>query len=119
MDLILISAFLVKHFIVDFPLQNKYQYLNKGTFMHPGGILHAYLHLLGTLLVLWLFGVEGYKLLLLSMYDGVVHYLVDYTKVNYCKDYDLTPTNSEYWYWILGFDQLLHQLTYIIIIALL
>lgn len=31
-----------KHFIVDFPLQAfPYQYQNKGTYGHPGGLLHS------------------------------------------------------------------------------
>lgn len=33
----------VKHFIVDVILQNPYQYLNKGKFLHPGGLLHVFL----------------------------------------------------------------------------
>jgi len=50
---LLLLALTVKHFIVDFPLQaHPYQYKNKGTYGHPGGLLHSGLHLVGTLLFL-------------------------------------------------------------------
>ena len=41
----------MKHFAVDFLLQTRYQWENKGTYLHPGGLLHAGLHGLGTLAV--------------------------------------------------------------------
>ena len=31
----------IKHFICDYPLQTAYQLRNKGTYGHPGGIIHA------------------------------------------------------------------------------
>lgn len=116
--LILITAFLVKHFIVDFPLQQKYQYQNKGTFGHPGGILHAMLHYLGTLLVLTVFSPLTYIMVVvkLSMIDAIVHYFVDWSKVNINKHFGWTATTSEMFWHLVGLDQLIHYMTYIGII---
>lgn len=59
-DIILMIALLfTKHFIIDFPLQTKYQWSNKGIYGHPGGILHAGLHGIGTFFTLLAFGTVG------------------------------------------------------------
>ena len=48
--------FEAKHFLCDFVLQSAYQYRNKGIYGHPGGILHAGLHGLGSLPAVLIFG---------------------------------------------------------------
>jgi hypothetical protein len=109
----IIFGLLLKHFLIDFPLQTPYMYLNKGTYGHWGGILHAYLHGIGTFIVLILCGGPVYASVLLGLFDYVLHYHIDWAKVKLTKHYELTPTNSEKYWWLLGFDQLLHQLTYV------
>ena len=105
----------IKHFICDFPLQaNPWMYRNKGTYMHPGGIAHAGLHGLGTLMVLVPF--IGSLSMLYAAIDMLVHYHVDWAKMNVSKRYDLQPNNSERFWILLGFDQLLHHITYFVII---
>lgn len=105
----------IKHFICDFPLQaNPWLYRNKGTYMHPGGIAHAGIHALGTLLVLAPF--IGSLSILYAALDMLVHYHIDWAKMNISKRYDLQPNNSERFWILLGFDQLLHHITYFIII---
>ena len=105
----------VKHFICDFPLQAyPWMYRNKGTYLHPGGIAHAGIHGLGTLLVLAPF--IGSLALTLAAFDMLVHYHIDWAKMNISKRYDLQPNNSERFWILLGFDQLLHHLTYFVII---
>lgn len=108
------TAFQIKHFICDFPLQGPFQYKNKGTYGHPGGLLHSIIHALGTLPICLLFNFPLYLVLL----DAVIHYHIDWAKMNINKHYNLLPNNSEYFWWLLGLDQFLHQLTYILIIAL-
>ncbi len=39
-----IAILMVKHAVADFFLQTPYQYCNKGTYGHPGGFLHAGIH---------------------------------------------------------------------------
>jgi hypothetical protein len=105
----------IKHFICDFPLQaNPWLYRNKGTYMHPGGIAHAGIHALGTLLVLAPF--IGSLSMLYAAIDMLVHYHIDWAKMNISKRYDLQPNNSERFWILLGFDQLLHHITYFAII---
>lgn len=98
---------ILKHFIVDFILQTKYQWANKSKFLHPGGILHASLH-----------GVFSYFILFninLSLFDAISHYFIDFFKSNIIKKFNLN--SNDYIFWVLtGFDQFLHYLVYLIII---
>ncbi|HNV88257.1 MAG TPA: DUF3307 domain-containing protein [Methylotenera sp.] len=105
----------IKHFICDFPLQaNPWIYRNKGTYMHPGGITHAGIHAIGTLLVLAPY--IGSACLLYAAIDMVLHYHIDWAKMNVSKHYDLQPNNSDRFWILLGFDQLLHHITYFAIV---
>jgi len=106
----------IKHFICDFPLQMfPWMYLNKGRYLHPGGIVHAGVHGIGTLIVLSFF-FEIKLSIFYALIDMLVHYHIDWAKMNLSRHYDLKPNNSE-WFWVLlGLDQLLHHLTYFAII---
>ena len=107
----LILLLFSKHFVVDFPLQVKYQWANKGTYGHLGGILHAGLHGIGTFFCLIYFGID---IALMGGYiDALLHYHIDWAKMNINHYFDLNPSNSEKFWWLLGFDQYLHSLTYI------
>lgn len=107
----------IKHFICDFPLQTyAWMYQNKGTYGHLGGLTHAAIHGVGTFIVLafWL----GSYAWIYALADAVIHYHIDWAKMNINQRYNLKPDNSE-WFWVsLGFDQLLHHLTYFGIVAL-
>lgn len=106
----------LKHFIVDFPLQKPYQYQNKGDYGHPGGILHSALHGIGTIITLVFFAPIG-TAIAMGVADFVVHYHIDWAKVNINKAFNWGPTTHEQFWWLLGLDQLLHALTYIAIVA--
>ena len=118
----LIMAFQIKHLIVDFFLQTKYQYSNKGKFMHPGGLLHSALHGISTIIVLQFFFLLEISILL-GILDVVLHYAIDYSKTNITNKYKwchrengkLVITSNLYFV-SMGIDQFLHQLTYAIII---
>ena len=118
MYIILIGLF-IKHFFADFVFQTPYQYLNKGNLNHPGGYLHAGIHALLSFLVISYVFVPNLYILFLVILEFVIHYWMDFTKVNVCKKKEYTPTTSEKWFWWLGFDQTIHSLTYILIIAML
>jgi hypothetical protein len=111
MELTLLFLLFTKHFIVDFPLQTKYQWSNKGTFLHPGGLLHAGLHGLGTYLVL--FWYAPFAAVFLATLDSVIHYFIDWSKMNLNKKLAWGPTTHEQFWWLLGLDQYLHALTYL------
>lgn len=110
-ELSLILGLTVKHFVCDFPLQAfPWMYKNKGTYGHPGGLAHAGVHLVGSALVLWAMA-PGF--ISLALADFFIHYHIDWAKMSLGKRWGLRPDNSE-WFWILlGLDQLLHSLTYI------
>ena len=106
----------IKHFICDFPLQvSPWIYRNKGTYLHMGGITHAALHGIATFAILsyWL----GLAAWIWALLDMLIHYHVDWTKMNLGKKFDLRPDNNSEWFWILlGLDQLIHHLTYFAIV---
>lgn len=113
--LTLFIAFLVKHFIVDFVVQTPYMYLNKGKLLHPGGWVHAGLHGFASLIVFMMLTPIALATVCFSLVfaEICIHFTIDCLKVNIGKRYGLTATNSE-WFWILlGLDQLLHGLTYV------
>lgn len=114
--LILIFLLFSKHFIVDFPLQGPYQWMNKGTYGHPGGIAHAVLHGSFTLMCFaWYAPLAAY---FLAAIDMVVHYHIDWAKMNLNKKMGWkADEHPEFWY-LLGLDQFLHALTYIFLVAL-
>ena len=112
----LILALFSKHFIIDFPLQGRYQWSNKGTYGHPGGVLHAWLHAMGTLLCFyWVAPVAAWYL---ALADMIIHYYIDWAKMNLNKRLGWGPTTHEQFWWLLGVDQYLHALTYIGLVAL-
>lgn len=119
MNLILIFAgLLFKHFLCDFPLQTHYQFGNKGTYGHKGGVLHASIHAAGTLCVL-LFVTSIEQALMLAALEGFMHYHIDWAKNKLNKRLNLTPASGSYFWVLFGFDQFLHQMTYVLILWLL
>lgn len=112
--LILITLLLFKHLVVDFPMQVPYHYKNKGTYGHMGGIQHASLHGMGTLFILMAYATP-ITAALLALADMVAHYHIDWAKMNLNKHFNWKPDNAEQFWWLIGLDQFLHQLTYLAI----
>lgn len=112
--LIVVLILLFKHLVCDFFLQTAYQYRNKGIYGHPGGLLHAGLHVLGTAF-LFLYVNPGPKIVALILAgEFVVHYHIDWAKEQIVKRCKLTTEDSAFW-WALGVDQFLHGATYVAI----
>lgn len=106
----------VKHFICDFPLQTSpWMYRNKGIYLHLGGITHAAIHAVGTGLVLAFF-IDTYQAITYAFIDFLVHYHIDWAKLNLNKRYNFKPDNSDGFWILLGLDQLAHHITYFAII---
>lgn len=114
-----LAVLLVKHTAADFFLQTPYQFCNKGIYGHPGGFLHAGIHVAMTPFV-YLVLVPASLLLVLGIALGefVIHYHVDWAKEQVGRRLNATPQTSLYWH-ALGIDQLLHGLTYVGIVAVL
>jgi hypothetical protein len=118
-EIMILVLLFTKHFIVDFPLQTPYQWMNKGTYGHPGGLLHSGLHGAFTFGIFSLFLVSIPLAFLLGIIDMVVHYHIDYAKVRINNHYGWRPdTHPEFWV-LLGLDQYLHAMTYIAMVAFL
>lgn len=108
-----------KHLLVDFLTQTPYQYRNKGIYGHPGGIIHASLHGIVT----W--GVMAYVLgpthllavTIIALAEAVTHYHIDWAKVNITKRNGWTCDKHEQFWKLLGLDQYLHSVTYIVIMS--
>lgn len=118
----------LKHFVVDFLLQPPWMFKNKGRFAHPGGLAHAGLHAVTSYAVLvWMFDKSyvGLSIAAIGMamafwvcfFEFVAHYLIDWLKMNVTGWCGWKPDrNPEFWY-ALGADQLLHYLTYWIMLV--
>jgi hypothetical protein len=108
-----------KHAVADFYLQTSYQYLNKGTYGHPGGLIHAGIHTALTPLV-YLVLVPGSLLMAAAIAVGefVLHYHIDWLKEQVTHRNGWTAHDRGFWY-ALGTDQLVHGLTYLGIVAIL
>ncbi len=115
----LFFAFQVKHLVVDFFIQNRFPYMwmNKHKLSHPGGWLHAGGHAVASLGILalvhppslpWVTGA-----LTLCAIELFIHFWIDLIKmrINTWKEWKCN-TSPKFWD-LLGFDQFLHQLTYL------
>lgn len=117
MDIILLLVLLqVKHFIVDFVLQTQEEVEHKGTYLDWRGVKHSVKHGLGTLLVLVSIGASFEFSWVYCAADFLIHYHIDWLKMNATRN--LTPADTAFWTW-LGFDQALHQLTYLVLVAII
>src|SRR5690606_23372356 len=109
--LVLAALLLAKHFVCDFVLQSPYQLRNKGRYGHPGGLLHAGIHALGSAAILAFFPLGWTTLLLVAAAEFVIHYHIDWSKERIVAG--IRDRNGAAFWAIFGFDQLLHHLTYI------
>ena len=112
--LLVVAALQVKHFICDGPLQTRAMVEAKGHYGRPLGLLHSFIHTVGTVFVLTGFDFAAPLVLLLGLLDFVIHYHVDFTKENVVRKAGWTPTQAYFW-WALSADQMAHQLTYLLI----
>lgn len=110
--LLLLTLLIFKHFVFDFWYQPPYQWQNKGTYGHLGGIVHSGQHSLVSLVIL-LFFTNPLVATGVSLLEFVIHYHMDWFKMNYNKKKGWgANTHNEFWV-LLGVDQLVHSLTYV------
>ena len=120
MDILALLLLLqIKHCYADFVLQTYMQTVKKGVWMDPIGISHTLDHIYCSLIALLVFSlfvpISAIGILLVSFVEGIVHYLVDYTKVKYGSKDNTKPI-----FWTqFGLDQLAHQATYLAMVAYL
>jgi hypothetical protein len=108
----------IKHFIFDYPLQTAYHLKNKGTYGHPGGILHSSLHALATTATFLIITPTLWLGAAIVVGEFLLHYHIDWGKDQILRRIKSTSADRAFW-WAIGFDQLLHHLTYVAIGAIL
>ena len=110
--LLVLLLFQIKHLVADFVLQSAYILNNRKVYGHPGGLLHVAIHLAGSLASLLVIGGNSRTILILLLAEAVIHYHIDWFKDNIVAARSWTPKDAKFWY-LLGFDQFLHQITYL------
>lgn len=106
-----------KHLIVDWLWQPPYEWKNKGRYGHWGGIRHAGKNAIGTGFCLGLaFGLQPLFALWIVAIDFVVHYHIDWTKMNANRWLGYDSDCPNFWR-LIGLDQYLHQMTYIALVV--
>lgn len=115
--LLLLALLQAKHWYVDFVDQSLIEIKHKGTYGHWRGIMHSLKHSIGTMLCVGcVLGPFYWPLsVMLGVLDGVVHYHVDWIKMNCAaRGYE----DSGFWAHF-GLDQMAHQLTYLFLAAII
>ena len=111
-----LALFQFKHFLCDFALQNEYQLRAKRTYGHLGGALHSFLHALATLPIFILLRPSFGLALAIVAAETFAHYHIDWLKERIMVERKWGVEDRQYWR-MFGIDQMLHQLTYIGIVA--
>lgn len=120
--LVIVTAFLIKHFICDFPLQTRYMLGKFGPFPQYVAPLaaHCLVHAAGTALIVIVLLDEdlgGWKLALgWASVDLLSHFVIDRIKASPNLLGRWKPNQNEFWL-ALGLDQLAHYLVYVWLIS--
>ena len=109
----LTALFALKHYFADFVLQTNWIARGKERDQGWAGplVVHALCH--GTITLVIALAVAPH-LWWLAIVDFLVHVAIDRSKTAVSHWGRWPPTEAPFW-WVLGFDQLLHQVTNIIL----
>lgn len=110
---ILLVMLQVKHWYIDFVNQDMDEVNSKGLYGEWLGIRHSLKQGIGTYIcVALLVGADFWMFaLIIASIDAITHYHIDWAKMNWGNRDIQTPA-----FWAhLGLDQMLHQMTYILL----
>lgn len=109
--LLILALLQLKHWYVDFVIQTNEEVASKGIYGDQLGLWHSMKQGIGTLIAIIAVTGPTYLLyaMVLAVVDFVIHYQIDWVKMNYGNRDIRTP---QFWNH-LGLDQMAHQLTYI------
>jgi hypothetical protein len=113
--LILLVLLQVKHMFADFYLQTPRMLAVRNRYLHAGRAQHAGVHAAGSAIALLVMGTVIPLVLVIVVAEWVAHYHIDWGKGRYSDRTQHTPSDAGYWR-AIGFDQALHQLTYVAMI---
>jgi Protein of unknown function (DUF3307) len=117
--LVAVAVLMLKHAVADFYLQSSFQYLHKGIYGHPGGLMHSTIHVALTPLVYLVLAPASLLLVAgIAVSKFLIHYHVDWLKERLTHQNNWTP-QCRVFRFALGTDQLVHDLTYLVIVGLL
>jgi hypothetical protein len=111
MTILMLIWLQVKHYVADYLLQPKWVLFAKGDMRRAGGYVHAGIHAVGSIPAYLIAGLGATDIIVLCVAEFVIHYLVDFIKVEISAHSKGGPDTMTYWA-LHGGDQLLHQLTY-------
>ena len=112
---LLFAGLELKHYVADYFLQPGWMLGGKGDVRKIGGYAHAGVHAGLTGLVLLVAGTPTGWLVGIVIAEFVVHYVLDWLKIHYSKGVHVDTQPRRFWA-LHGVDQILHQLTYGVII---
>lgn len=108
-----LALFQLKHFLADYPLQRPFmlkKFSEKPDEWIPALTAHAGVHFLFTFcIMMWLTG-NFYVSAGLGLFDFSVHFVMDRIKAS-PRLLGRWKPDSPYFWWSLGFDQMIHHLT--------
>lgn len=102
----------VKHMFADFFMQTPRMLTGRGQYFHVGRMQHAGVHAVGSAIALAVMGTGPVVLIAMIAVEWVVHFHIDWGKARYSDKVGHTPADAGFWR-AFGFDQTLHQLTYL------
>lgn len=114
--LIMLSLFQVKHMFADYFLQTSKMLEGRGNYLHMGRAQHALVHAAGSAICLVLFGSPIWFIFALCAIEWAVHFHIDWGKATYTANKGHGPADAGFWR-AAGFDQFLHQMTYVFMTA--
>lgn len=114
--LVLLSLLQVKHVLGDFFLQTKRMLAGRDTYLHGGRVQHVAVHGGLSAVALLVFGMPVALAIVFVVIEAVAHYHIDWLKGVYSAKKGHGPADADFWR-AFGVDQLLHQFTYIAMIA--
>jgi hypothetical protein len=89
--------------------------VGKGIYGNAHGVMHSLKHGVATFLIFWLYVMDFEYAIIIGFVDFVLHYHIDWTKININKRWNYIAENPQFWAW-LGADQLAHSLTYLLLV---
>lgn len=117
--MIAMAMFQIKHYLADFHWQTPWMVETKGRYGHPGGLIHAGLHGLLSVPVLFIMIPSAPAWLAgLVIFETALHYHIDWAKAWLVARRGIDESDSAYWH-LLGLDQAAHQMTYLAMLAAL
>ncbi len=111
--LVLLGLLQVKHMFADFFLQTPRMLAGRGQYFHLGRAEHVTVHMLGTAVAFAVLSAPLAFAIIVCIGEWIVHFHIDYGKARYNEIKNLKPTQASFW-WAMGADQALHQMTYLV-----